>query len=106
MYAYTVHAVFTDVHVAKAWVQWLRDGHVAEVIAAGAIGAAIVQIDGDGEPQCEARYTFASKATFDVYEHDHAPRLRAEAASRFPPGSVVYTRSSGAILWSSDEAHR
>lgn len=100
MYDYTVRAAFADPAVAHAWVAWLRDGHAAEVLAAGALGASIVRLDDDGV-RYEVRYTFASEAAFEAYEREHAPRLRAEGARRFPPTAVAYARSNGEIIWSS-----
>ena len=110
MYDYTVRAAFADPTVAEAWVAWLQDGHVAKVLAVGALSAAIVQLDGHGhghgdddgdDARYEVRYTFASKAAFEAYEREHAPRLRAAGASRFPPEVAEYSRSKGAIIWSS-----
>jgi len=96
-FAYTVAASFDDASVAEEWLRWLRDGHVGEVLAAGARRAAIVRLDGD-PPSLEARYEFASRDDFAAYERDHAPRLRADALRRFPPQrGVSYRRSTGVI---------
>lgn len=84
---YTVTATFDDPAVAEEWIAWLRDGHLAEVIAGGATGAEVVRLDGEpgGPTRCEVRYRFPSREVFARYERDHAPRLRSEGMSRFPP---------------------
>ncbi len=95
MLLYVVSCVFTDPAVADAWVAWLRDGHLAAVCAAGAIDAQVYRIDGD-DVRFDVHYRFASRADFDRYEADAAPRLRAEGLSRFPPGlGLAYTRHVG-----------
>ena len=96
--AYTVACTFTDPDVAEAWAAWLRDGHLADVCAAGALGAEAVRIDGD-EIRIEARYRFASRAAFTAYERDHAPRLRAEGLEKFPLElGLSYERTVGEVV--------
>ncbi len=96
--AYTVACTFTDPEVAESWAAWLRDGHLADVCAAGAIAAQAVKIDGDAL-RYEARYRFVSRAAFDAYERDHAPRLRAEGLAKFPLDlGLTYERSVGEIV--------
>lgn len=81
---YTVAATFDDAAVAEEWVAWLRDGHLAEVIAGGATEAEVVRLDAEGPARLEARYRFPSREAFARYEREHAPRLRAEGMARFP----------------------
>lgn len=101
-FEYTVRAAFDDPALAESWVAWLRDGHVAEVLAAGALRAVIVRLDDDGDGvRYAVRYTFPSAVAFAAYERDHAPRLRAEGAGRFPPSVAHYSRSNGRVIWSS-----
>lgn len=96
--AYTVSCSFTDPAVAGRWMDWLRDGHLADVVAAGAESAYAVKLDGD-PVRCEARYTFADRAAFDRYEREHAPRLREEGLSLFPLDlGLSYSRSVGEII--------
>ena len=106
MIAYTVGCTFTDPAVAEAWIEWLRDGHLADVCAAGALDAEAVRVDDprsgapeSGEVRCEARYRFASRRAFAAYERDHAPRLRAEGLAKFPLElGLTYERTVGEIV--------
>jgi hypothetical protein len=95
--AYTVTATFPDPEVADAWLRWLRDGHIAAVLAGGASSAHIVALDAPA--LCyEVLYRFPSREAFDRYEKDHAPRLRAEGLSLFPlERGIAYRRSVGII---------
>jgi hypothetical protein len=101
MIAYTVTAEFDDETVARQWIDWLRNGHLAEVIAGGALDAEIVRFDREaasGVVICEVRYHFATRGDFARYERDHAPRLRAEGLKHFPPErGVRYRRSVGEV---------
>lgn len=101
MILYTVSCTFTDPAVADAWLAWLRGGHVTEVCAAGALCARIVRVDGPGGApiRYDIHYRFASRADFERYERDHAPRLRAEGLARFPLGlGLAYTRTVGEMV--------
>ena len=102
MFSYTVACTFDDPRVADEWIAWLRDEHLADVCAAGAVDAEVIRCDAAGEAgrktRCEVRYHFASRAAFDAYVRDHAPRLREEGLKRFPPErGLVYQRSSGEV---------
>jgi hypothetical protein len=95
--ANTVAATFDDPALADDWLRWLREGHIAEVLAGGGTRAEIVELDGP-KRSFEVRYSFPSREAFAVYERDHAPRLRAEGLRLFPPEKgVAYRRSLGDI---------
>src|SRR5262245_18200429 len=95
---YTVAVSFRDPTVADDWLKWLVDGHIADVIAAGALDAEIVELDGPHR-SFEIRYHFRSRESFELYEKEHAPRLRAEGLKFFPPErGVIYRRTSGVVV--------
>jgi hypothetical protein len=98
MFAYTVACTFHDAETAEEWIAWLRDEHLAEVCAAGALDAEVVRFD-SMPVRCEVRYHFASREDFARYERDYAPRLRAEGLKRFPPErGLKYERSTGEVV--------
>lgn len=101
MFAYTVRCTFDDAEIAERWVQWLAQEHLADVCAAGAVDAEVVQLDSSGESGtviCEARYHFTDRSAFETYERDHAPRLREEGLSKFPLSlGLRYERSTGEV---------
>jgi hypothetical protein len=98
MVAYTVRCRFDDPQIAEEWLAWLRSEHLADVCQAGATEARAVRLD--GEPiTCEARYIFPSRASFERYERDHAPRLRQEGLARFPLArGLHYERTVGEVI--------
>jgi dipeptidase E len=93
--AYSVFVTFSAAEVAEAWKQWMTGGHLADVLAAGALTAELADL---GELSFEARYRFASREAFTRYERDHAPRLRAEGLSLFPVEKGVSYRRALATL--------
>jgi hypothetical protein len=95
MIVYTVTATFTDRALADEWLRWLKEGHITEVLAGGAMAAEITAWDGP-ELSLEVRYQFPSREAFARYEQEHAPRLRAEGLARFPvERGVTYRRAVG-----------
>ena len=97
-FEYTVTAQFDAPEVAAQWVSWLRDGHLADVLAGGALEAAVVK---RGPLQFQARYVFADAAAFAKYETQSAPKLRAEGLAKFPATrGVRLSRSTGEVLFS------
>ncbi len=94
-FAYTVNAEFDSPEVCTEWLEWLLNGHLADVVKAGALAAEAVQWT---PLRAEARYTFADAAAFETYEQQHAPPLRAEGLKKFPPSrGVRMSRSTGAL---------
>ncbi len=98
--AYTVCATFQNSALADAWVRWLGDGHVAEVLTGGATDAEIIELDGAAPARSfEVRYHFPSREAFEQYEQDYAPRLRADGLKLFPVDrGVSYRRSVGVVV--------
>lgn len=102
--AYTVAVTFQDHALADEWLLWLTSGHIAEVLAGGATDAEVIELDGP-ERSFEVRYHFPSRAVFERYEKEHAPRLRAEGLRRFPvEKGVSYRRSLGVVASSQPRA--
>jgi hypothetical protein len=92
---YTVTVSFTGEELVNSWMDWMQDGHVAEVLAGGATAAEIVRLDLP-EPTFDVHYRFPSREAFAAYERDHAPRLRADGLRRFPvEKGVTYKRTLG-----------
>jgi hypothetical protein len=95
--AYTVAASFTNPALVDEWLRWLVEEHLADVLAAGASDAEVIELDGP-QRSFEVRYHFPSRAAFEEYERSHAPRLRAEGLARFPvEKGVRYQRSLGVV---------
>jgi len=107
MFTYTLSVTFEDAHTGAQWLSWMRDEHLAEVCAAGALDAEVIAADATtaasspGHPRYEVRYHFSSREAFARYERDHAPRLRAAGLKRFAPErGVKYERWTGEVALS------
>ncbi len=97
-FRYTVTLTFTEPSTAVEWLAWMREEHAAKVVQAGAQSAEILKMDGV-LLRCEARYSFESRADFDRYVRDHAPRLREEGLRLFPTTrGIQYERSCGEVI--------
>jgi hypothetical protein len=95
---YTVNVTFPDEETAARWLEWMRAGHAAEVLAGGATAAEILRCDGP-VIEYEVRYQFPSRDAFDRYEREHAPRLRKEALRLFPSEyGVHYHRATAVVM--------
>ncbi len=100
MFLYTVRCRFRgDVQSIDHWLAWMRDVHIEEVLECGAKSASVVKMDTD-VPTYEIRYQFNSRGEFEIYERDHAPRLRAEGLELFPLDlGLSYERTTGEMLF-------
>lgn len=97
--AYTVTAILPDEPTARAYLEWLEDGHVDAVIEGGAHSAMIVRVeDPPGPARVEVRYLFSTRDAFERYVRDHAPALRAAGLERFGPMRVRFERTVGRVI--------
>jgi hypothetical protein len=101
MFSYTVCASFEGAdasHVAREYEAWLVEGHLRDVVAAGALEATLLRLDG-AALQLEVHYLFADAAAFARYEQGPAVALRAEGAAKFPASrGVRLTRRVGVVV--------
>ena len=100
MFVYTVRCRFQSEgqSISESWLTWLRDEHIRDVLQAGAISAEIVAMV-DDDLVYEIRYRFESRQSFQIYEQNHAPRLRQDGLKRFPLElGLEYSRDTGQIL--------
>ena len=100
MIAYTVTAELPSTEIRRAYLDWLGQGHVDDVIRGGALAGSIVRIDDPSEPiRVETRYLFAGRDDLEVYLRDHAPALRADGLARFGPETGVrFSRTVGELI--------
>lgn len=100
---YQVVATLPDEATAREYVAWLEDGHVDQVVAAGAHSAMIVRLDADGvngaKPRVMTQYVFSTREVFERYVAVHAPALRADGLKRFgPERGVSFQRLQGVVV--------
>lgn len=105
---YSVTANFADQATRDEFVAWLvggpsEPGHLAEVVAAGALSGSVLlgrpQSQGDpGTWQARAEYVFATWAAFDRYVSEQAPRLRAAGVAKFGHRGVAFAREAWEVV--------
>ena len=101
MFAYYVTCQFAhgSESTSRAWLDWLKNEHVGDVLACGAVAADIALLDGELATY-EIRYLFESRSAFEQYERIHAPRLRREGLEKFPLElGLSYQRRTGEIVF-------
>lgn len=98
--AYTVTATLPDEATAREYIEWLKDGHVDEVIEHGAHSGMIVRLTEPAKPiRVETRYIFSTRTVFDRYVERFAPMLREDGLKKFPPErGVTFERRMGDIF--------
>lgn len=72
--------------LVAGWEEYLRDRHVAEVVATGCFASATLA---GGEGRYRIQYLAPSREALARYHRDHAARLRADALARFPEGISI-----------------
>lgn len=101
--AYTVIATISYKSKAEEWLDWLKNGHIDDVIKGGAESAEIVRLDHETEGQAdttyEIRYKFKDRGIFEEYIEKHAPALRQEGYEKFPStDGFKYHRTTAEII--------
>lgn len=98
-FLYSVRSTFTNAGVRADFIAWLRDGHLADVVRAGALDAELVEFEAEAgaHGDVETRYHFASREAFDAYASGPAVPLRAEGAARFPPSRGIVMNRGFAV---------
>lgn len=88
--AYTVQATLPTSQMRDAYVAWLQQGHIDEVVAGGAESGSVVVITEPADPiRVQARYIFRTRDAYDRYIQAVAPGLRAKGLALFPPESGI-----------------
>jgi hypothetical protein len=95
--SYVVRVAFDDPASVAAYLPWLRR-HVVDVCHAGAERAEIVLVD--GHAAVEVRYAFSSRAAFERYEIEEAPRLRKEGLAEIERlgEKATFSRWTGEVV--------
>lgn len=96
---YTVTASLPDEGTSQEYVDWLLGGHVADVVAGGAVSGEVIRVLEPAEPiRVEARYLFESRDDFDRYVREVAPALRAEGLALWPGRGVSFERTVARVV--------
>ncbi len=92
MYTYNV-TISVDDSVHEAWVAWMRDEHMPEVLATGMFVDATlhqVMVDGYSGATYAAQYRFKDPEDLQLYQQLHAPGLQAKSAAKFGQKALAF----------------
>jgi hypothetical protein len=109
---YSVTATLPDKATADRFADWLTGGHIADVIAGGALSGRMIRLDDDpgtgaggGPIRIETQYLFASRKAYDAYAAGPAVALRAEGVAKFGDAGVAFERRTGPVAYGAGEAY-
>src|SRR5687768_15887083 len=94
MVTYEITAIVRE-DLCDAYETYMSARHIPDLLATGAFTAASLSRSSAG--RYRIRYEASSREALDDYLRDHAPRLRAHFASKFPAG-VDVTREEWTVL--------
>jgi len=83
-----------DESIADAWLQWLQDEHVHDVMATGCFSnykvVRLLEIDDSEGPTYAIQYHADSKADYNRYIEMHAPLLRQKSIDKWGNGFIAF----------------
>jgi len=92
MYTYNV-TISVDESVHDAWVAWMCEVHMPEVMATGMFVDATlheVLVDTDSGRTYAAQYRFKDSEDLQLYQQLHAPGLQAKTAAKFGQKALAF----------------
>lgn len=95
MYIYNV-TIKVSLTIVSEWIEWMHHEHLDEVISTGMFDRYLFfELLEPKEEEEEARtfvaqYITDSKARYETYINEHAPRLREKGFFRFGSGFIAF----------------
>lgn len=86
MFIYNVTSKI-DHSISEAWLQWIQQEHIPDIIATGCFSKATVlrllEVDDSEGPTYAIQYTAESKASYNRYIEKFAPVMRQKAIDKW-----------------------
>jgi hypothetical protein len=86
--------VKTDISIANAWLQWLTEEHIPEIMQTkcfmGARVVRLLELDDTDGPTYAIQYYAASKADYNRYKELYGPDIRNKFFNRWGETAVVF----------------
>lgn len=83
-----------DESIHAAWLEWLQQIHIPEVIATGCFTKAsilrLVEVDDSEGPTYAVQYHAESKALYNRYIENHAPEMRQRSFDKWGNRFVAF----------------
>jgi len=76
-----------DASIATAWLQWLKEEHITDIINTGCFTQAVIlqlmEVDDSEGPTYAVQYMAESKALYNLYIEKFAPVMRQKAMEKW-----------------------
>lgn len=86
--------VKVDNSIGDAWLQWLKDEHIPEVVGTGCFTHAVIlqliEVDNSDGPTYAIQYHAPSKGLYNIYIEQHAPRMRQKGIDKWGDRFVAF----------------
>jgi len=86
--------VKVDRSIAEAWLKWLNEEHIPEVVATGCFTHAVVlqllETDNTDGPTYAIQYHAPSKGLYNNYIENHAPLMRQKGIDKWGDRFVAF----------------
>ena len=86
--------VKTDHSISSAWLQWMKEEHIPEIIATGCFTKAtilrLLEIDDSEGPTHAVQYFAESKALYNRYIQKYADELRKKAIEKWGEKFIAF----------------
>lgn len=80
--------------IAAAWLEWMQQEHIPEVIATGCFTHATVlrllEVDDTEGPTYAIQYFAESRALYNLYIEKHAPTMRQKGYEKWGDGFIAF----------------
>ena len=92
MFIYNV-TIKVKQEIAQAWLIWLKDEHIKEIIATGCFSDAVVmrllEVDDSEGPTFAVQYKAFDRAAYELYIEQHAGLLRQKSYEKWGDGFIA-----------------
>ncbi|MEP6676265.1 MAG: DUF4286 family protein [Ferruginibacter sp.] len=91
-----IYNVTTKIHhsIHEAWLQWLKDEHVPEIIATGCFVSAtivrLLEVDEEEGPTYAVQYFADSKALYNLYVEKYAVIMRQRCTDKWQDRFIAF----------------
>lgn len=86
--------VKTDHSIAEAWLQWMKEEHIPEILATGCFTKAsilrLLEVDDSEGPTHAVQYFAESKANYNRYLDKFAAELRKKAIQKWGEKFIAF----------------
>ncbi len=93
MYIYNV-TIKTDHSISTAWLQWMKEEHIPEILATGCFTRAtilrLLEIDDSEGPTHAVQYFAESKADYNRYIEKFSSELRKKAMDKWGEKFIAF----------------